>query len=344
MQQLPVPNQPFSIGWSVVALLALGLVLLAFVAVITVLLAARRPIFPFQHIKTAALTLLWVVPALAVVGMIGFRAEPRRVDHFVLPAQSQSAIRGELRSTSRQISSKTAPTIVIASETKTAESVTGAAPIVAEAQETSPAASAGRRRQHQDVNLSNSLPADKVLKVLETRSGAPDWAEKEPQPSDKGTLVSLSSERFATLQEAEQQLTAKAVSFVKDFYHEEYPLTGDWTVPISLIERSALRNLVGETFNKDFGSGIQGTMYRAHLQLELNSALRQGLHDSWRGQIVSHRLIGLGSMLGLVTIMLATSAGYFRLDDLTGGLYRRRLRFAAASLIAAASLVAVVVV
>jgi len=313
MQQLPSPAHPFSIGLFV-ALLALGLVFLAFVAVVTVLLAARRPIIPFQQIKAVALTLLWVVPALAVVGLIGLRTESHYFDRPLPNAQSQSAIREEGRSTIRQASSES-----------TSEDGEEVATKIA-------------------IKTSNALPADKVLKVLETRSGAPDWAEKEPQLSDKGTLVSLSSERFATLQEAEQQLTAKAVSFVREFYRDEYPLSGDWTVPVSVIERSSIRNLVGETFNKDFGSGIQGTMYRAHLQLELNSALRQALHDSWHGQIVSHRLTVLGSMLGLVTMMLATSAGYFRLDDLTGGQYRRRLKLAAASLIAAASLVAVVVV
>ena len=312
MQQIPAHVQSVSIG--IVPLLALGLVFLAFVAVITVLLAARRPLFPFQQIKAVALTLLWVVPALAVVGLIGLRAEPRRVDFHLPSGDSRFTIREEVRSTVRPVSSESTSEDGAEVVTKTA------------------------------VKASNQLPADKVLKVLETRSGAPDWAEKEPQLSDKGTLVSLSSERFATLQEAEQQLTAKAVSFVREFYRDEYPLSGDWTVPVSIIERNSMRKLVGETFNKDFGSGIQGTMYRAHLQLELNSAMRQALHDSWQGQIVSHRLTVLGSMLGLVTLMLATSAGYFRLDDLTGGLYRRRLKFAAASLIAAASLVAVVVV
>jgi hypothetical protein len=366
MEQMPSPAQPFSVGLSVVALLALGLVLLAFVAVMTVLLSARRPIIPFQQIKAVAVTLLWIVPALAVVGLIGIRTESQHFDRHLPIAPWQSAIREELRSTIRQASSKPAPPIVTASETKTAETPTGSAAIVAEAEQTSPAggtksirpfsipnveeaanqvALARREEQRRQRDASSWIAphVDGVLKVLETQVGTPDWAEKEPVPGDKGTLVALSSERFATLQEAEQQLTAKTVAYLRQFYRDEYPLSGDWTVPVSIIERNAMRKLVGETFEKDFGNGIQGTMYRAHLQLELNSAMRQALHDSWHGQIVSHRLTVLGSMLGLVTLMLATSAGYFRIDDLTGGLYRRRLKFAAASLIAAGSLVAVVV-
>jgi len=49
----------------------------------------------------------------------------------------------------------------------------------------------------------------------------------------------------------------------------------------------------------------------------------KALHASWDEQIVNHRLMELGGVLGLVTLVLATSAGYFRLDDWTGGKYRR---------------------
>jgi hypothetical protein len=367
MPQLPSSAPTFSINLPWAALLALGLAFLACIAVVTVLLSARRPIIPFQKIKAAVVTLLWIVPALAVVGMIGFRWESRHFDRQLPNVESQSAIREEVRSTLRYDSSEPVSTVVTASVTKTVEMPAGGAAIAAEAEQPAPAEAAvtarpvsisnveaaanevaqarrEERRRQRDANSLMAPHVDGVLKVVETHAGEPDWAGKEPVPSDKGTLVALSSQRFATLQEAEQQLTALAASYVREFYKDEYPLSGGWTVPVSIIERNAVRKLVGETQEKDFGNGFQSTMYRAHLQLELNSAMRKALHDSWHGQIVSHRLTVLGSMLGLVTLMLATSAGYFRLDDLTGGLYRRRLKFAAASLIAAGSLVAVVVV
>lgn len=353
MQEL-LPSPSFSIGLSMIALLALGLVLLALVAVVTALLAARRPIIPFQQIRSVAVTLLWIVPAVAVVVLIGYR----------LPhSQSGPAIHEELRSTIRDTISESTSTTVPVSLATTTEIPPRTTAISAEVEQTAtlgetettgpgatPTVEAPLNRIAQDSPATevrstgdvsfNSPALDGVLKVLEARAGAPDWAGKEPVPGDRGILVSLSSQRFATLQEAEQQVTAQAVSYVKKFYHDEYPLSGDWTVPVAVIEKNAVHNFVGEAIDKDFGNGIHGTMYRAHLQLELNSAMRKALHDSWHGQIVSHRLTVLGSMLGLVTLMLATSAGYFRLDNLTGGLYSRRLKFAAASLIAAGSLVA----
>jgi hypothetical protein len=314
----------FQVKLSLISLLAVGLAGLAFVAVLTVLLAARRSILPMQQIKSVAVTLLWIVPALALVGLIGMKFGIARVRTEYYRGQPSPSIHSsdvyeEVRSTVRGTASTSTSNAVPVSLTKTTERQTG-----------------------NDVATFNSAGLDGVLKVVEIRVGAPDWALKDPQPNDKGILVALKSQRFATLEEAAQQLTAKAVDYVKEFYRDEYPLAGDWTVPVSILERNAVRKVVGETLDQDFGNGIRGTMYVAHLQLELNSALRQGLHDSWHGQIVSHRLTVLGSMLGLMTLMLATSAGYFRLDDLTGGLYRRRLKFAAASLVAAGSLVALV--
>jgi hypothetical protein len=76
-------------------------------------------------------------------------------------------------------------------------------------------------------------------------------------------------------------------------------------------------------------------MHRAHLRLELTPRFHTAVEQSWRGQVVEHRLLALGGVFGLVTLALASAAGYFRLDELTGGQYRRRLKLAALALIAA---------
>ncbi len=187
--------------------------------------------------------------------------------------------------------------------------------------------SRARRQNAGNNDIANSSSAAipiSVLKVREMGTKKPDWAESDPVPSSDGVLVPFSSQRFATLAEAEQQVTDQAVEYVKEFYRAEYPLPGDWTVPVSVIEKNAVTAIVGEEFEKDFGNGVTGKMYRAHLRLDVNSALRKGLIASWHDQIVAHRLTELGGCLGLATLCLATCAGYFRLDTLTAGQYRRR--------------------
>jgi hypothetical protein len=177
-----------------------------------------------------------------------------------------------------------------------------------------------------------------VLHVRETLPQEPDWAKTSALPNDNGVLVTLSSERFATLAEAEEHVTERALAFVRDRYREEFPLPGEWMAPVSLIEPHGVKSLVGEELDKDFGNGLQTKMYRAHLRLELNSQLRDAVHDWWRGQVVSQRLTTLGTGLGMITVLLAATAGYFRLNALTQGQYGGRLKLAAVALVGAAGL------
>jgi hypothetical protein len=184
----------------------------------------------------------------------------------------------------------------------------------------------------EQAHLDDSVPLSGVLRArLPLVYEEPAWARQGPVPDDKGILVSLSSQRFATLDEAEQQVTRMAISYIATFYSSEHPARGQWNVPVSIIEQNAVKTVVGQQIEKDFGK-----MYLVHLRLNLNDQLRSSVKEAWRGQIVSQRLGMLGGGVALATLMLATMAGYFRLDSLTGGKYRGRLRLAALSAIGAA--------
>jgi hypothetical protein len=173
------------------------------------------------------------------------------------------------------------------------------------------------------------------LKVKQISNNS-NWTSTETVAGRE--LIKLSSQRFATLIEAEEQVTAEARETIKQRYRSEFPLAGDFEVPLAIVEKSVVDSM-GEVMDKDFGGGITGKMYRAHLSLDFSPELQTALHGSWRGEIAKHRLVVLGSLTALVTMMLSTAAGYFRLDDLTGGNYRKRLKLAAAALVAAGGLV-----
>jgi hypothetical protein len=350
-------------------LIAAILAFFGLMALATVALAAGLSILPLQRIRSFALTLLWIVPALAVVGLVGYRWE---FDHG-LKAVKRSRTHSEIQHTveSRAIpesgeatSPKPAavrPAVLTSDSWLPAEAPDGASELAGVAKlVVTDAAEAGTRIEI-ETNLpplhrlpipplapvfggaspKNSAPAlVGVLKVGETQHEPPEWAGKDPVPRGDSVLVPLSSQMWATMGEAERQVTERAAAYVKEFYHDEYPIHGDWTVPMPVIEQNAVSALVGEEIDKDFGGEI-GTkkMFRAHLRLDVGPDLRQALHASWHDQVVNHRLTELGGLLGLATLMLATAAGYFRLDDATAGQYRRRLKFAAAALISAGSLV-----
>jgi len=204
-----------------------------------------------------------------------------------------------------------------------------------------PAAGPAQRSRPAEVatvempRFEDPAPLTGVLRARSIVYEEPDWARKGPVPDDKGILVSLSSQRFATLDEAQQQVTRLAVGYVKNFYASEHPARGEWNVPVSVIDQYAVNTIVGQQIEKDFGK-----MYLVHLRLNLNDRLRGSLQETWRGQIVTQRLWMLGGGVGLMTLLLGTTAGYFRLDNLTGGKYRGRLKLAAVSLVSAAGLVA----
>src|SRR5712671_2526766 len=72
MTEIPAAAPPIHImttwaGIGVVGLLAVGLVLLALIAVVTTLRAAGRPLIPRERILTVAAMLVWIVPALVLV-------------------------------------------------------------------------------------------------------------------------------------------------------------------------------------------------------------------------------------------------------------------------------------
>jgi len=354
-------HSSFVISWlGLFAMIAIGLAFVAFVVVMSVLLASGVHVISSRRIKAIGALTLFVVPAIAVVGMIGAKWEAARAHTYRYdPSEVQTAVettdsRIDSTKSGRRGSGKSVST-VDEGTTKTAVIVNAS-----DAQEEDVPRVLRARARNTSVKIVNGIdtgkdsaqikldvrspapasPLTSVLRVRGTASAPPEWAGKEPVRGNDGVLVALSSQRFATIGEAEEQVTAQAVECVKKFYRDEYPLPGQWTVPVSVIDQTALGTMVGEMYDQDFGNGVTGKMYRAHLRLNLNPALRDALHASWHDQVVAHRLKELGGILGLATLALATFAGYFRLDDLTRGQYRRRLKLAAASLIAAGGLVA----
>jgi hypothetical protein len=190
-----------------------------------------------------------------------------------------------------------------------------------------------------DAGMSGTdLQSPTVLHAGVVATSPPVWTQQGENVSNDGVFV-VSSQRFATLDEAEQQVTGEVVARLRQHFHQEMPYRGDWVPPVALAQAHAVRQIAGEEIDQDFGNGIKGKMYRVHVQLELSPELRNAFYAAWREQVVGRRLLVIGSLFGLMTLMLGTAACFFRLDELSGGRSRKRLQFAAAALIASGSLV-----
>jgi len=295
--------------WTIGAILVVGLLgLLAFALVATVLVASRHSLEAWQKLKAMLAVMIWVIPAGALVVWIAQRSDR----HFVDTRQPSA-------SDTYQVAT-TRPMPV-----QYAQHVDGSITTVSHGP---------------DATMPVTVEADIAprLKVRRISSDDPGWKE-ETTYVDGREVHSLSSQRFATLALAEEQATEQLLTRIKAHYHNQFPLEANTARLMEMVNLFAIKDSVGEVIDKwDFGNGITGKMYRAHFRYDFTPQLHDALSTHWRGQTIEHRIGILGGMLGLVTLMLGTAAGYFRLDDATGGKYRGRLKLAAALVVTAGGL------
>src|SRR5262245_42296092 len=88
-------SQPnFAIAWlGLLAMIAIGLVFVTFVVVMSVLLASGVHVISSRRIKAIGALMLFIVPAVAVVGLIGAKWEAARAHTYHYdPSEFQTAV------------------------------------------------------------------------------------------------------------------------------------------------------------------------------------------------------------------------------------------------------------
>lgn len=168
-------------------------------------------------------------------------------------------------------------------------------------------------------------------------SEPPEWVDGGEIDTESGRLVVVNSEQFPEKQLAEQDALEEAVRVVRADFGESYNVRGNWSLAPDLVRERAVKETWFERISRSTGQN-RFYVYRAYQQVELSPEVRQAVWTSWRDQVVSRRLWILGGLLGFVTLMLGTAATYLRLDAVTGGNYRRRLKLASVSLLVAGGL------
>jgi hypothetical protein len=176
--------------------------------------------------------------------------------------------------------------------------------------------------------------------AIETDTKLPDWAKESEHPIGNDTkLVVVSGEIGATIDEAVAVGRAAAFERLRADFATAHPQAANWQPPPSITADAIQRTFV-ERVDRKTSTGTSFTVYRAYEQVELSPAVRKKILPLWRDQIVEKRIWALGGLAGLLTLTFGTLAAYFRLDQRTSGLYRRRLKLAAVSVIAAGGMAA----
>ncbi len=209
--------------------------------------------------------------------------------------------------------------------------------------------STGQVVQPIQTQVSNDLPHDEIQHKLVSQespdeSGLPQWVHEPPHiDGDKRIFVLVSgpsaavddSETQAAITRTQTEVHDKGVGLIRAYFNEVYPITNDWPVPDAVVRR-AYGNVYQEVKDGEFDSKV----YRRYVQLKLTPEIRSRMLRPWQAAKAQDHLISLCTALGVITLLLGTTAAYLRLDGMTQGAYRGRLKLASLSLITAGSLVA----
>lgn len=175
----------------------------------------------------------------------------------------------------------------------------------------------------------------------------PDWVSKSDAVEQPGNrqLVVISTELEGSREEAEAKALNAAAALVGADLATAFPDVRGWQPEPETVRSEAVRLIhVAPIHRKTISSGVPFDVYRAYCQVELSPAVRTHLLAHWKDEVVSGRIAALGGLAGLLTLTFGTVAAYFRLDSRTSGHYRRRLKLAAISIIAAGGVAAAVLI
>ncbi|HVJ85800.1 MAG TPA: hypothetical protein VM452_09165 [Caulifigura sp.] len=168
---------------------------------------------------------------------------------------------------------------VAAAEPPMATAATTADPVVATDADPSP-----------EAPLTLYEGSAKTGRVIES---LPGWVNELAEARPGSTSVSFSSDRFASINEAEKQLWEKARHYVSGDLRMRVPEAVHWSPSPELLGRSGLivERCVERT-SIEVGQFVE-PMYRVHWKANLSNDLRAAVADAWRPTVQAERLQGV---------------------------------------------------
>jgi hypothetical protein len=155
----------------------------------------------------------------------------------------------------------------------------------------------------------------------------PDWVSQPSQMLGDTYQTTIVVGPFTTWQECEDDLPAELQKALNR-YVETCLGQPAGAHPVRL-PYEFFRDQVVKGKWEEIGPSSVGPMARLYVLLQFDRKVKDRILDEYRRNVVVGRLWITGGGLAGVLWLLAVMYGYLRFDLKTGGLYRRRLRFAA---------------
>ncbi len=142
----------------------------------------------------------------------------------------------------------------------------------------------------------------------------PEWVESDPEIHrliDERREV-LVSDQWATLEEADAQLTNLAAIKLSNYLAWEHPSAAGWMPDAeTIVQSGAVTRRLHETSTLPIGE-FNPSLYRMYWELELTPDVRARLLEAWRPFAVQQRITWLGIGIGVLTLAFALVGGLLR--------------------------------
>lgn len=165
----------------------------------------------------------------------------------------------------------------------------------------------------------------------------PAWASLGQTYEDGQLKVPVHSEWQSTEEDARSIARLHAIDVVRQEFQLAYPNADDSIEIPDLNSLLVLTDSALESKPTDLGP-VEVPMYRAHFLLQIDDESRQRVLAISRVHATDTRLVQLGIVTGLLTLIWTAAAIYFRLDLRTESRYRGWLRTAFSSIVFAGAL------
>lgn len=185
-----------------------------------------------------------------------------------------------------------------------------------------------------------ALPAQ-TAELADAEPLVPAWVGQEPQRRQDGSVVrTVTGRRYATPPESVDDALRQAAEEARQYLQQAAPRPVRWEVPVSYVQDHLVRDQFVTEVNWE-AEGVDSPpfaepMFQTHLLLELTPKQRDALLGMWQEDVLVERIRWLAAGSAFVLVLLATLAGYLRLDEATRGYYSGRLKLAAVAVVGVA--------
>lgn len=140
----------------------------------------------------------------------------------------------------------------------------------------------------------------------------PDWMDAPSTPD----LFIASSQRFVTLEEANQQAYEIATTGIKKRFVQDHPEANGseyLNFSRSLVDEFSIKDRYVESFEMDLNTDLTAKMHRVHLLVQLSPEAMQQFAGVWKKNESQVRSIYIGSIGGTLFLTLAIVSVVLRL-------------------------------